>query len=312
MSDLAHTPEYTIRQMSPADLGIVRQIDRDAFDMMRRQERRPSHALNLRTLDNMRAALRRPHPGVVIEWPPGRVVGYCFTHVWGSLGWLGTLGIAPRSQGIGLGRAVIAAGLDVLRRAGCRVLALETMPDSGKNLALYTRLGLDPRHLTVLCQGAPPQVTSTHFERWNGDGDSLRQIASGLVPGLDPAPAARWLAEEQAGDTLIWSEGGQPVAFAALRAGPRRDEGFPSSLTVEAAACLPEAAHLWPRYLGEMQTHARNQGKSGLVLPVNTHQAVLLRGLLDAGLRIVHTRVRMATGESLGGPESILLMTLAM
>lgn len=35
-----------------------------------------------------------------------------------------------------------AAGLELLRQAGCQTLALETMPESGKNIALYARLGL--------------------------------------------------------------------------------------------------------------------------------------------------------------------------
>jgi predicted N-acetyltransferase YhbS len=128
--------------MALADLEAVRYVDRDAFETYRRQQHQLNRPLQLRTVENLQAAIQRPYPGVVIESPPGRIVGYCFTHVWGSLGWLGTLGVTPHSQGFGLGRAVIAAGLDLLREAGCRIRALETMPESGKTLALYARLGL--------------------------------------------------------------------------------------------------------------------------------------------------------------------------
>jgi predicted N-acetyltransferase YhbS len=300
-----------IRAMRPADLKAVCQIDRDAFETYRRQQRQLTRPLRLRTPENMNAAVRRSTPGVVVESPPGRIAGYCFTHIWGSLGWLGTLGVAPALQGAGLGRAVIAAGLRVLREAGCRVLALETMPESGKNLALYLRLGLEARYMTLLCQGAPGPVLETCYERWDG-GDELRTVAARFMPGLDPTPAARWLADEAAGDTLIWREAGQPVAFAALRGAPRRIENIPTYLTVEAAACLPEAAEHWPRYLGEMQTYAEQQGKYGVVLPVNTSQVKLLRYTLDAGFRIAHTRVRMAIGEAIGAPDALLMLTLAM
>lgn len=302
---------HSIRPIVPADLEIIREIDRDAFETYRREHRQLKHNLQLRSLENMDAAVRRENPGVVIEWPSGHVVGYCFTHIWGSLGWLGTLGIAPRYQGFGLGRAIVAAGLDVLRQNCCRILALETMPESGKNLALYTRLGLEARQLTLLCQGSPRAAPQTHFEIWS-EGRVLRDIASCLLPDLDPTPAAKWLIQEEAGETLIWWANGTPVAFAALRALPRRLESMQAFLTVEAAACLPEFAHLWPSYLSEMQTYARSQGKIGVVLPVNARQTHLLHATLDAGLQIVHTRVQMASGDPIGAPDAILMMTLAM
>jgi GNAT superfamily N-acetyltransferase len=297
--------------MTPADLKIVCQIDRDAFETYRRQQRQLTRPLRLRTPENMNAAIRRPYPGVVIESPPGKVVGYCFTHVWGSLGWLGTLGVAPPQQGTGLGRAVIAGGLELLREAGCSTLTLETMPESGKNLALYIHEGLKPCHMTLLCQGTPDAAPETHFDLWSG-GEALRTVAGRLFPGLDPTAAARWLSDEAAGETLIWREDGEPVAFAVLRGAPRRIDNVPTYLTVETAACLPAAAAHWPRYLSEMQAYAEREGKYGLVLPINTRQIDLLRRTLDAGFKIVHTRVRMATGEAIGAPDAILMITMAM
>ena len=304
-------PPYTVRPMCLDDLVTVREIDRDAFEQARRQGGEGTRALRLRTLENMQAALQRPHPGVVVEWPPGRVAGYCFTHVWGSVGWLGTLGVTPRKQGVGLGRAVTAAGLDLLHEAGCQVLALETMPENGKNIALYTRLGLQPGHLTLLCQGSPASAPATHFEIWDG-GDALRRVASQIVPGMDPTPAALWLEQEGAGETLVWHEDGQPVAFAVLRSAPRRLDGAQSYLTIEAAACVPQAAIHWPRYVREMQTFAQRRVKVGIVMPINAAQIDLLRDTLDVGMRVVHTRVRMATSAALDQPGAILMLTLAM
>lgn len=302
---------YRTRIITPADLKAIAQIDRDAFEEYRRQQRQLVRPLRLRTPENMNAAVRRPYPGVVVESPPGQIVGYCFTHVWGVLGWLGTLAVAPPHQGRGLGRAVTAAGLELLRRAGCQTLALETMPESGKNIALYTRLGLEPRGITLLFQGAVHAAPVTTFEVWEG-GNALRDIATRLVPGLDPTPAARWLEDEEAGRTLVWHQDGVPVAFAALRHRARRPEGLQTHLTIEVAACLPEAAALWPRLLAEMQAYAGRLHLMGLVLPVNAQQRALVRATLDGGLLIVHTRLRMIAGDELGGPDDVLLLTLAM
>ncbi len=297
--------------MTPADLKDVCQIDRDAFDTYRRARHQITRPLRLRTPENMNAALRRPFPGVVIESPPGRIAGYCFTHVWGSLGWLGTLGVAPRKQGFGLGRAVIAAGLAVLREAGCTTLALETMPESGKNLALYTSLGLEARYMTFLYQGAITAASSTQFARWSGGGE-IAAISAQMVPGLDCTPAARWLEDENAGATLIWREDDVPVAFAVLRHGSRRLQSAQTYLTVEVAACLPGAAASWPRYLQEMQTYGQGQGMSGLVLPVYAGQPPLLRAALGLGLEIVHTRVRMVSGPPVGNADALVMITMAM
>lgn len=309
--DSPDTPQHITRLMTPADLKPVCQIDRDAFEAYHRQQHRLTQPLRLRTPENMNAAIRRPYPGVVVEAPPGRIVGYCFTHVWGSLGWLGTLGVAPRSQGFGLGRAVIVGGLDLLRQAGCARLALETMPESGKNLALYTRLGLDAQHLTFVLQGSSTIASRTHYELWDGAG-ALREIASGVFPGLDPTPAARWLDDEDGGETLVWRENDRPAAFAILRHAARRLESTQSYLNVETLACLPDAAPHWPRYLSELQAYAHKRQKSGLVLPISAQQMPLLRSLLDLGLQIAYSRVRMVQGDPLGDPGAILMLTLAM
>lgn len=304
-------PAPTLRRMTLDDLKTVCEIDRDTFEAYRRRQRQLVRPLKLRTPENMNAAFRRPYPGVVIESPPGKIAGYCFTHVWGEIGWLGTLGVAPARQGFGLGRLIIEGGLDLLREAGCTTLALETMPESGKNLALYTRVGLEPRQMTMLLQGSPATAKDATYTEWTG-GAELRTISAQLVPGLDATPAALWIAAENAGHTLVWHDNGQPVAFAVLRSAPRRLEGMSLQLVVEAAACLPQAAAHWPRYLTEMQLHARRQGQSGLILPANARQINLLRATLEAGYQIVHTRVRMVNGITLGAPDALLALTFAI
>lgn len=298
--------------MTPDDLHALNRIDRDAFEHYRRRHGQLNRALRLRTAENMRAAVHRPHAGVVVEWPAGRVVGYCFTHVWGSFGWLGTLGVLPDYQGRGLGQTVIAAGLDALDAAGCTTLALETMPESGKNLALYARLELEVRRLTLIMQGSVPPAPAMRFVRWQGDPAPLCAVGHRLLPGLDPTPAARWLAAEDGGETLVWLEDGQPSAFAVLRSTSRRSSGMHPYLTAEAVGCVPDAVAHWPRYLAEMQAFAIRQHKTGLVFPVNGQQSALLRALLAERFRVVYTRVRMARGAVIGAPDARFALTLAM
>lgn len=297
--------------MTPADIKTVCRVDREAFEAYRRSTRQLNRGLRLRTPENMNAAVRRPYPGVVLEHPEGTVVGYCFTHVWGDLGWLGTLGVSPRRQGFGLGRAVIAAGLDVLAEAGCTTLALETMPENTKNLALYTGLGLEPRYLTMVYQGYPRPSVEPRYGLWQG-GPELHQIGNRMMPGLDLTPAAKWLEDEEAGRTLIWHRDGEPVACASLRHNARRLQSVQDYLTVEVAACVPEAADQWSRYLADIGAYVKQMGKQGLIFPVNSHQIDLTRSLLNMKMRVAYTRVRMAQGDWIGAPDALLMLTLAM
>lgn len=308
---MSYDLEPLIRPMTTADIKDVTRVDRDAFDAYRRGQLQTTRTYPFRTPQNVNAAVRRPHPGVVIEQPKGTLIGYCFTHVWGSLGWLGTLGITPRRQGFGFGRAVIAAGLEALREAGCTTLALETMPESGKNLALYTDEGMEARYLTFAYQGLPRPADAVHYDLWDG-GPELRQIAGQIVPGLDPMPSAQWLEDEEAGHTLVWSEDGQPTAFAALRHRSRRLKSLQEYLTCETAACVPAAADRWNDYLREMGAYAKSLGKRGLIFPVNGRQLGLLRAMRALRMRIAYTRVRMVIGDWIGAPDDILLLTLAM
>ncbi len=54
------SPPYRTRIITPADLKVIAQIDRDAFEQYRRQQRQLVRPLRLRTPENMNAAIRRP------------------------------------------------------------------------------------------------------------------------------------------------------------------------------------------------------------------------------------------------------------
>ena len=79
----------------------------------------------------------------------GRVVAFNIAHLSGREAWMGPLAVHPDHQGHGLGKIVVAAGIDMLRNSGATVIGLETMPRTMDNIGFYSSLGLNPGFLTL-------------------------------------------------------------------------------------------------------------------------------------------------------------------
>lgn len=89
-----------------------------------------------------------PHGAFVIERNE-RIIAYCFSRLWGSVGWIGPLSVLPAEEGKGYGKQVAAAAIEVLESAGAKTIGLEMPAYSCRNLAFYTKLGFRPNKLTV-------------------------------------------------------------------------------------------------------------------------------------------------------------------
>ena len=80
----------------------------------------------------------------VVVWTPvldGEAVGYLTCRVTGEVGRIGLVGLAPRGRGMGLGMALLAAGIDWFTQKGARRVEVVTQ---GRNLPaqrLYQRAG---------------------------------------------------------------------------------------------------------------------------------------------------------------------------
>src|ERR1041384_2486418 len=57
---------------------------------------------------------------LVLEWPPGTIVGWVFLKFQGDRAYFGMLSIAPSQQGRGLGRHLVGAVEARSRGRGCR------------------------------------------------------------------------------------------------------------------------------------------------------------------------------------------------
>ena len=53
---------------------------------------------------------------------------------------MGPLAVRDDCQGSGRGKQVVLAGVELLKRSGCRVIGLETMPRTMDNIGFYSRV----------------------------------------------------------------------------------------------------------------------------------------------------------------------------
>jgi GNAT superfamily N-acetyltransferase len=126
--------------MTPTDIEVVIQLDMLAFAAHLRQTgyNGPVHP---RTHENVLACLNLSQTGCFVA-EADKLIGYIFTHIWGTTGWIGTFGVHPDCQGQGIGQSLLGAAVEHLQGAGCMTIGLETMSDSPYNVGFYSRFGL--------------------------------------------------------------------------------------------------------------------------------------------------------------------------
>lgn len=76
------------------------------------------------------------------------IAGFCWVKIPGpSHGEIYVVGVHPRAQGLGLGRALVLAGLDRMTTRGAPEVRLYVDGDNERAIALYRALGFQPHHV---------------------------------------------------------------------------------------------------------------------------------------------------------------------
>lgn len=138
-----------LRRMLQADLDQVNLLLSKSFTLARTKEEGQATRIPLcrkSFIEMYRAA--NPQGAFVAE-KSGRIVAFCFSRLWGSVGWLGPLGVLPAEQGKGLGKQIVAAAVESLQAGGATTIGLELAAQSTYNLAFYSRMGFVPQQPTV-------------------------------------------------------------------------------------------------------------------------------------------------------------------
>ena len=229
----------------------------------------------------------------------GAIAAFNLAHVSGAEGWMGPLAVRPDSQGIGLGKRVVQAGVDFVRRRGATVVGLETMPRTLDNIGFYSSLGFVPGRLTLtLTLDAAPATTGSPLYGRLRDAEkrpvreACAALLASLAPGYDYSREIELTDRLALGDTTLLRRGGTIAGFAICHSVPlvegrAREELRVLKLVLERDEDLEEMVRA-------LCDHARRSGTRRIAIRMQGEYEVAYRRLVALGARVRWSDLRMS------------------
>ena len=303
-----------IRKMQPEDADYIRQLEALSFLPYYQQkgfiERTP-----VRSRMNILASLALNPEGCFVAEDDG-IIGFAFTRKWGKIGWMGTFGVHPDRQHQGIGHQLLSESINHLEDHNCKIIGLETMPDSPFNVGLYARACFQPIPPTLILEKY--LVQSKHGAALT-DLDSLddveaekiaNELCTAAVKGLSYCAEIRNAKAFGWGKTLI-SGAPKPWGLVVIRTEPRFEDSPNSTAEVLALVIPPKERSRLPVMIHAVEVYAHELGFKKIRIPVNATDWETLQSLLIMQYRVKNISLRMLYRGSYQ-PEGIDLSQWAM
>jgi GNAT superfamily N-acetyltransferase len=233
-------------------------------------------------------------------WRDGRgaIAAFNIAHRSGIEGWMGPLAVRDDCQGAGQGKNIVNTGVELLRKSGCTVIGLETMPRTMDNIGFYSGLGFIPARLTVTL--TVDAVNSTRVPRLlsslrsTARENAVRECAAlvhEMLPGFDYTREIELTHELALGDTLLMYEGDTLAGFALCHSAPLVEGRSREELRVLKAAVREESA--FDLMLVQLADLARRSATARVAIRLQGDYPSLYRRLVELGARVRWTDLRM-------------------
>ena len=218
----------------------------------------------------------------IVAEADGEIVGTGVGTANGSVGWIGTIFIAPDRRGRGLGRAITQAVIDRLESDGCRTFVLVATSEGRQ---LYERMGfeLQSRYHILQAIGLPPRDEADGVRAFEPADLAGIERLDRAGTGEDRAHAIRRLANPDT--TRVATDADGDVAGFVIRAPwgggatvARSTDAALRILTARRRAAGPE---------GRVRVGLLDENGDGLAQ------------LMDVGLRLTWSAPRMVRGDAL-------------
>jgi len=280
---------------TPADVDELNRVFSDAFT--ERYHRDGMRAVRVPLLNPTvwRYAFAVAGDGAMI-WRDGAgaIAAFNMVHLSGTEGWMGPLAVRTDQQGRGLGRRIVTAGVEHLRRQGALVIGLETMPRTVENIGFYSGLGFRPGHLTismgreVLARDRTAPVAELDSETI----EACRALTRRVRPGADYSREIALTRRLDLGDLTVVETAGRLSAFALWHRVPLAPSRTADDLRIlklvaadlEAFRCL----------IGALVGVARRLRLERLSIRCETRAVEAYAELLAAGFKVHWTDLRMS------------------
>ena len=228
----------------------------------------------------------------------GAIAAFNIAHRSGAEGWMGPLAVRDDCQNTGQGKRIVTAGLDLLKRTGCRVIGLETMPRTMDNIGFYSGLGFVPMRLTVTL--TVDAVTSPRAPRLlsalrsTARADAIRACASlvnDVLPGFDYTREIELTHELALGDTLLMYDGDSLAGFALCHFAPLVEGRSREELRV--LKLMARDDQLFDMMLVQLADLARRSATARVAIRLQGDYSTVYQRLVGFGARVRWTDLRM-------------------
>jgi GNAT superfamily N-acetyltransferase len=256
----------------------------------------------------------------VIENETG-LIGYSFSRLWGEVAWIGPVSIIPAQQAKKLGQKLMVQVIETLKHAGARVIGLETVPRSLRNIGFYAKLGFLPQNLTldlVLPVPRHPEAPwPTNYEVvFYGDANPAERMALGsaaeelgrrLDPHLSIRPEIELTRQSQYGDTICVRHGRELLACFVVHTKTYSEDETPHYLKI--VMTLMDSKLSIGEILSPLFAFAHRQGLVAISFrtPARYHRAYA--ELIAAGFQVFHGDLRLTLEgyEEVANPKGFYL-----
>ena len=301
-----------IRKMEARDLVDAKNLDAVCWADLMQRSYGVRKSLPPRTDENVLAFLHTdPEGAFVAQDGQAGMVGTCFSHVWGTTGWVGPLSILPTYQSRGIGKDLLKESLGYLEDKGCVDIGLETMPDNATNLGMYLKVGLRPEGLVLVLSknlnsedlGDEPsgEISVERLSESDARPSLMRQmkaIANALRPGLDYTVEIELVEKFEFGDTIVASREGKVIGFSIVHTKPRRENQSSAGTRILAVHPDSDEAAIGP-LISAAELMAADARMEEMTIPVPVMSRKALDAVFSKGYAVSRSFERlMWTGSS--------------
>lgn len=320
--------DFTLRRMTDEDLPAVAEVEAGVFTDWYRIYRREPEPLSERTVEALRYAVSLdPDGNHVAVAADGAIVGFILARTWGRVGWFGTFGVPTQFQGLGIGTALVERAVAYLEKKAA-VIGLETMPESGANVGLYTKLGFAatyPTHILELSliREADRLKGGKRTHAWDALGAAgrrrvlaeMREISGSILPGLDFASEVEAIDSHGFGRTLLSRGRGERLdGFVLLRTTSIRRDNSAGRAYIHALSIRPGADRgaVLDDLLRQVWASCVALGLSRVAAGLSGRYQGALALLIERGFRVMRTGIRMVrlpVSDEVFQPSEVLHMS---
>lgn len=294
-----------LRKMSYEDIDAVREVGRRAWSDLYSREFRQDFDVPMRSRENILFYMDKEPDGCIVADGGGSIVGDVFCHIWGRVGWFGPVEVLPSQQNAGIGKQLIVKALEYLASRKCTVIGLETMPETVKNVHIYSELGCVPDRATYLLE---KHLTRRDGIRVGGHGytfatyrdlgeeislESVSRLSSASFPEVDYSREVKYSMKHETGETIFMLHGDKVVGFALVYTYSTSDGSNNASIRFMAVEREHSKRENALAMLAECERVAIEAGRDRMHVRFYTGSFAVYRPLRDAGYQLRGTNLRM-------------------